>query len=271
MRTEEVIATQPAATASAAPQSVERIFSVLDAVVASPGGVRLADLARVTGAPKTSLVGLLAGMVDGGQLRRDAEGRYFLGPRIFSLAMRVVGSLDLAALARPVLEWLSDETGETVLLGALAPSGDVAIYIDKVESRSSLRYTVSLGEQRELYCTAIGKMMLAHMPAAKQNAYLESVDLQAFTRRTLTDLGSLRKELGAIRAGGLAHTHGERVVGADAVAAPVHGFQQEVLAAIVVAGPSERMREGRAHHETCLMEAARRLSESMAARAVQAA
>jgi DNA-binding IclR family transcriptional regulator len=58
---------------------------------------------------------------------------------MFSLTMRAVGRLDLASLAHPQLEQLVADTGETALLGALAPSGDVAMYIDKEESHSSVR------------------------------------------------------------------------------------------------------------------------------------
>ncbi|HWI80499.1 IclR family transcriptional regulator [Ramlibacter sp.] len=256
---------------TAAPQSVERILAILEHLAADRSGAGLAQLARSVDAPKTSLIGLLAGMVASGHLTRDGSGVYRLGPRMFSLAMRVVGSLDLSSLARPVLEQLVADTGETALLGALAPSGDLAIYIDKVESRSSVRYTVSLGEQRELYSSSIGKLLLAHMPAARQDSYLRSHPLTSFTAATITSVPALRRELETIRAQGFAQTRGERVVGADAMAAPVYGPGGEVLAALVVAGPSERMRGNWDDCRRHLLAAAARLSQRLPGRDAAAA
>ncbi len=253
------------------PQSVDRILAVLELLAANRGGAGLAELARSVDAPKTSLIGLLAGMLASGYVTKDTASVYRLGPRMFALAMRVVGSLDLSSLARPVLERLVADTGETALLGALAPSGDLAIYIDKVESHSSVRYTVSLGEQRELYCSSIGKLLLAHMPAAQQDAYLRSHPLKSFTEATVTSVPALRKELESIRVQGFAQTRGERVVGADAMAAPVFGPGGEALAALVVAGPSERMRGNWAACRRHLLAAAARLSQRMPGQEASAA
>lgn len=254
---------RPARAAGGSPQSVERIFAVLNALAASQEAMGLSELARVLGAPKTSLVGLLAGMVDGDFLQREPNGGYRLGPRMFALSMRVVGRLNLTVLARPVLEWLEEQTGETALLGALAPSGDTAMYIDKVESRSALRYTVSLGEHRELYCTAIGKLLLAYMPEAAQREYLETHALKRFAQATVTDRRMLLKEIADSREAGFFHTRGERVEGASAFAVPVFGFPGAMPFGVVVAGPSERMDRNEALHVARLREAATRLGLSL--------
>lgn len=252
---------------AAAPQSVDRIFAVLDALASSVEGVRLSDLARAVATPKSSLAGLLVGMVDSGYLMRNEAGQYRLGPRMFSLSTRVVGNMNLAALARPTLEWLVERTGETVLLGTLAPSGGLAMYIDKIESPSALRYTVPLGEQRELYSTSIGKLLLAYMPPAQQQSYLKNNPLRAFAPSTITSVAALRKELAAIKARGVASTHGDRVAGASAICAPVFGFQQDLVAGLVVAGPSARMEAREEQHIASLLEAATRLTRALAGKA----
>jgi DNA-binding IclR family transcriptional regulator len=257
----------PTGPQAAAPQSVDRIFSVLDALASPVDGMRLSELARVVATPKSSLAGLLVGMVDGGYLLRGDSGLYRLGPRMFSLATRVVGNMNLSVLARPTLEWLVAQTGETVLLGTLAPSGDRAMYIDKVESPSELRYTVPLGERRELYSTSIGKLLLAHMPPSQQRNYLKKTPLRAFTPSTITSVAVLRKELAAIREEGVSRTRGDRVAGASALSAPVFSFQQELVAGLVVAGPSERMEEREAQHVASLLEAAARLTRALAGKA----
>ncbi len=247
------------------PQSVDRIFAVLDYLAARDNqGASLAELARAVSAPKSSLISLLAGMLANGRLVKDENGFYYLGALMYSLSMRIVGSLNLASIARPVLESLMEKTGETVLLGALAPSGDLAMYIEKVESQSALRYTVSLGEQRDLYSSGIGKMLLAHMPKPRQANYLRTHELVAYTPATITSKDELLEQLDEIRAQGYALTVGERVRGADAMAAPVFGRGGEVIAAIVVAGPSERMRMNRIADLEHLLIAAADLSRFLA-------
>jgi DNA-binding IclR family transcriptional regulator len=249
-----------------APQSVERIFAVLDHLAVERAGDSLAGIARMAQAPKTSMVGLLAGMLDGGYVSRDEQGRYTLGPRMLSLAMRVTAKTDLTALARPLLTALVERTGETALIGALAPDANVSMYIDKVESANPVRYTVSLGERRELYSTAIGKLLLAHMEKSRREKYLRTETLRAFTPNTITSVRRLRAELDEILRKGISRTNSERVIGASALAVPVMAADGRLVVGITLAGPSERVRDNLKHLEKHLHEAARRLSELVAGR-----
>ena len=139
-----------------------RIFSILDAIAGSRTGATLSELAVIAGAPKTSLAGLLAGLTVEGCLVREQSGRYLLGPRVHSLAMQAMAGRELSMLARPILLRLVEATGETAVIGALAPDADLAMYLDRVESSNPIRYAVTVGERRELYCTAMGKALLAH-------------------------------------------------------------------------------------------------------------
>lgn len=256
-----------AAPRTPAPQSVERIFAILDHLAVEREGDTLAGIARMAQAPKTSLVGLLAGMLEGGHVSRDAQGRYTLGPQMISLAMRVTGGMDLGKLARPLLAELVERTGETALLGTLAPDANLSMYIDKVETANPVRYTVSLGERRELYSSAIGKLLLAYMEKPQREEYLRTEPLRAFTPNTITSVRRLRNELAKIVREGISRTDSERVVGASALAAPVLGRDGRLVVGITLAGPSERVRENRAHLEKHLHQAARRLSELVAGRA----
>lgn len=249
-----------------APQSVERIFAILDHLAIEGGGDSLAGIARMADAPKTSMVGLLSGMLGGGYLARDAQGRYTLGPRMLSLAMRVSSRSDVTALARPILVDLARQTGETALLGAMAPEAEVSMYIDKVESTNPVRYTVSLGERRELYASAIGKLLLAHLDKARQEKYLRGNEMRAFTPNTITSVRRLRAELDEIAREGISRTRSERVAGASALAVPVFGADGRLLVGIVLAGPSERMRDNGAILERHLHAGRLRLTELVVGR-----
>ncbi len=242
------------------PQSVDRIFSILQFLAGKREGESLSIIARTAKAPKSSIVSLLAGMVDNGYLIRES-GRYGIGPLMLPLAMRVVSGNVLPVLSRPALERLATATGETALAGALAPDGDRATYFEKVESANPVRYTVSLGEQRELYSSAIGKLLLAYMESEHQTNYLQSLVPVAFTPATITSVRALRAELKAIRHTGISQTHDERVVGASALAAPIFDAKDKIVAGLVLAGPSERMRANRARHIVLIKKEAKQLSQ----------
>lgn len=249
-----------------APQSVDRIFAVLDHLAAEPAGDTLAGIARRAQAPKTSMVGLLAGMVAGGYVARDGKGQYTLGPSMLTLAMRVAAKADIVTLARPILMQLVSETDETALLGTLAPDGDVSMYIDKVESTNPLRYTVSLGERRELYSSAIGKLLLAYMEKPARERYLRRVRPRAFTANTITSVARLREEVELIARRGISSTNSERIAGASAIAAPVLDAHGQLVVGICLAGPTERVRARHAGLEGAVRESARRLTALLAGR-----
>jgi DNA-binding IclR family transcriptional regulator len=231
-------------------------LSILDVLADNRGGATLSELAVKIGAPKTSLVDLLSGLAAEDCLARDRTGRYFLGPRFLSLAMRAIAGRELFALARPVLNGLVESTGETAVLGALAPDADIAIYLDKVESANSIRYAVTVGERRELYCTAIGKVLLAQFEPARLKRYLKLTPRKQFTVTTITRASDLRIELSRILRDGIARSKDERVGGATGLASPIFSSDGTVVAGILIAGPSERMRVNARENERLVKGAA---------------
>lgn len=238
------------------PQSVGRIFSILDSLASGRRGATLSELAQKTGAPKTSLVGLLAGLTGEECLVRDETGRYFLGPRFIALAVRVSTGRELIMLARPILVDLVAASGETAVLGALAPDADLAAYLDKVESPNPIRYAVTVGERRDLYCTAIGKVLLAHFEPTRLKRYLRSSSRRRYTPTTITGHRELVAELSRVRRDGIACTGDERIMGASGAAAPVFSSDGTIAAAVLIAGPSERMRANAEANEQLVKRAA---------------
>ncbi|MEH6401932.1 MAG: IclR family transcriptional regulator [Sneathiella sp.] len=246
----------PGSTVRGGPQSVGRIFAILDVLSTSVNGASLSELAILTNAPKTSLVGLLVGLRDEKCLVRDESGRYSLGPRFLSLAMRAVSGRELTKLVRPAMEKLMEKTGETAVLGELAEDAKLAVYLDRVESNNPIRYAVAVGERRELHCTSIGKVLLAHFSSDKIERYLKTMKPEIFTKKTVATPNQMRNDISRILEEGLAITSDERVVGASGVAAPVYGSEGNVIAAIAVAGPTDRFLANVSSHKKFVREAA---------------
>lgn len=251
------------ASGSKGPQSVGRVFAIIEHLVANPEGATLSELAISADAPKTSLAGLLDAMVAEGCLRRDSARRYLLGARMLTLARRAIAGQELTKVAHPVLADLVHTTGETAVLGVLASDGKHVVYISKIESSNPVRYAVDLGMQRELYCTAIGKVLLSDFDKEQFNQFIAETKLRRFTPNTIGAAGTLRTEMAKVRHDGLARNNGERVRGASGIAAPIYSAEGRVIAALLIAGPSQRIDENRKANERALLGAAAAITQVM--------
>ncbi|MGE4370850.1 MAG: IclR family transcriptional regulator [Burkholderiaceae bacterium] len=238
---------------SASPQSVQRIMTILRQLATHPDGLGLAELARQLDAPKSSLVGLLAGLTEEGYIVRTGDS-YRIGREMFMLSTQVMGNLSLLSLLMPSLNRLASLTGETALAGHLAPDGRSLIYFAKVESANPVRYTAPVGKREELYSTAMGKLLLAYLDDASRQRYLAHCPFQSFTPNTITRADTLLDQLNAIRRSGVSITTDERVKGASAIAMPLVDARGAILCGIGLAGPTERMTHARAAQQAALAD-----------------
>jgi DNA-binding IclR family transcriptional regulator len=247
----------------AGPRALGRALEVLEALARRRDGATLSALSRRLGSPKSSLLYLLRPMTRLGYLVRSPDGRYRLGPAAFTLAMAALSNRELPEMARPFLEDLAAKSGETALLATLAGDVAAAVYIDKVESRNTVRYAAKIGERRPLYCSAIGKLLLAYLPPAKREEYLKTTRLKAFTPQTPVTRGALRRELDEIRGAGLSVSVDEIAEGAAGLAAPVFDRHGDVVAGLVLGTLSQRVRAEQPRLAALVMDSARDLSRVM--------
>lgn len=208
-------------------RTVSRVTSILERV--ARGGARMHELAELLQAPKSSVFGLVKGLVATGYLIED-NGRYHLGPALGSLLASA--GPDLAEVARAELERLRDTFNETAMIGTRV--GESLTYIASVESTQLIRYSAPLRIRRPLYPPSAGKILLAHWGAARREAYLRSIlPGEAAVRAAQEELDVVRRE-------GVAFNRGETLPDVSATARPVLAGT-EVVAAIAVAGPTSRI------------------------------
>lgn len=223
-------------------RTVTRVTTILEAVAGSERGLRLNDLAAVLEAPKSSVHGLVRGLVATGYLVED-DGAYMIGPAIGALIQaRRPGLIEAA---RPVMENLERSCGETVALCSLV--GQSVVYLELVESTQRIRYSAPLRERRPLYPTSAGKCFLAYFPERRMASYLEE-NFEADRREDIL------QELAGIRREGVAYNIGETVPDVAAVASPIL-VRGRPAACINVAGPMDRF-AGRLTEAGALLKAA---------------
>jgi IclR family transcriptional regulator, KDG regulon repressor len=225
-------------------QSVVRALQLIDALGEYRGEIGIADLSRRVGLHVSTAHRLLGTLVRQGYCRQNPEtGRYALGAKLFHLGEVCLGQMDVRSLARPFLERLSRETGETANLVVL--DGQDALYLDKVESPQNLRIFSRIGHRAPLYCTAVGKILLAYRSMADSEALLGRAPLRPLTRRTITSATRLRRELASVRRRGFAVDREECEEGAYCLAVPVQDAQGRIEAALSVSGPTVRLGDHR--------------------------
>ena len=131
------------------------------------------------------------------------EGTHHLGSRVCDWAGRG-GQLDIRRLSLPYLRELNQQTRETIHL--TVRHGLSAVYVEKLDSPEPLRIHSRLGASVPLYCTAVGKVMLAYMPSDEQDRVLSQLELKRLTPNTAGSLQELKAELFRVRKNGYAST-----------------------------------------------------------------
>ena len=196
-------------------------------VLGSAGGrMSLRDVVAAMRRPKATVHRMLSTLVHTGFVEQDGDGHYVLTLKAWRIGAAAVRSLDLVERARPILEKLSSETGETVHLGVLDPSGGV-VYIAKVESAQSIGVQTRLGQLNPSWCTATGRSLLAFNDAVA--ARVLAGPLARRTRKTITDVRALRARLAEARERGYAVTIAENHPEMGGVAIPEYRMDDRVV------------------------------------------
>jgi IclR family transcriptional regulator, acetate operon repressor len=225
-------------------RSVRTTFQILEAV-ADNQPIGLSELARRLDLPKSTVQRSLATLADLGWIRPDGREltRWTLGERVRALSDKVddLGRLRDAAL--PVLAQLNSETLETIHLAVLEER--TVRLIERLDSKHPLRLVQVIGSRSPLHASSTGKSVLAHLPEAEIDAYIDG-GLMPVTASTITDPDRLRAELKAVRERGYAIADEEYTEGTTSVAACIRSAPGgRPIAAMSVSGPSIRMREHR--------------------------
>ena len=213
-------------------QSADRALAILAAFNEARPELTVSRLATELGMHKSTASRLLATLQARGLVRRDGD-RFFPGPELARLGRLAVQGLAVTRVARPILEDLAAETGETVNL-AVAERGQ-ALNVDQVQSAHFVGTTNWTGRALPLHCTANGKVLVAFGAADPPR------ELPALTPRTITNAGDLRAELEQTRGRGYAIAVEELEAGLHAVAAPVFDAAGACVAAVSISGPSYRL------------------------------
>ncbi len=233
--------------------SITKAFHLLDHFnsIKPEWGVR--ELAKETGANKSTTYRMLATLESLGVLRKDQTSeKYSLGLKLFELGNRVPVKHAFINHTHPVLQLVAAEITETVHLGIL--KDQQVFMLDKVESPKGLKLNSVIGTFSPAYCSGLGKVLLAHLDPLQQKKTLHAIALKANTEFTITKKAKLKKQLEQIKNQAYAIDRQELELGLICVAVPVYNQDDHVIAALSAAGPAIRFKEEKIEEYVAILQ-----------------
>lgn len=225
-------------------QSAQRIFEILE-LLAKEGKMALTDISQVLQLHKSTVHRLLCSLSAMGYAKKDdSTGKYTLTYKLLELSGCMLDGIDIVSTARPYLERLGEQTQEAVHL--VARDGGEIVYVDKVEpGAGTIRMVSRIGLRRPMYCTGVGKAMMAYMGRGEVREIWEGSSVQALTEHTIVSLPALYEELERIRSAGYALDNEENELGVRCIAVCIQGHQGRAEYALSISAPILRMCDAR--------------------------
>jgi IclR family pca regulon transcriptional regulator len=219
-------------------QSLERGLAILTCFTPQRPVMGIADIADELGMSRSTTHRYMITLAELGYLEQGGSRKYRLGLRVTDLGMSALNSMGLREYARPDLEELRQETRFTVNLAIL--DGSEILYVDRVRGsrpgQSKIDFELHVGSRLPASCTALGKLLLAYLPDAEQEALIASLKLAKGGPNAIASKKALKAELGQISEQGLAVDDEELAAEVQAIAAPVRSSGGEVIAAVGLVG-----------------------------------
>jgi DNA-binding IclR family transcriptional regulator len=220
-------------------QSLVRAIDILDLVSRSKEGISVTEIAAQLQLHKSTAYRLLNTLEYKNYVKKDQNKKYKVGTKVIEIGHYALNNIDLRKEMHPFLKKLGEITKETVHLGII--DDHKVIYIDKVESSHTIRMYSRIGKGGPLYCTGIGKALLAFSDSDYISRFLKQLKFVKYTDNTIIDQNELKDELIKIREKGYAVDNMEHEENIRCVAAPVFDFRGELMAAVSISAPAQRM------------------------------
>jgi|SRR5271156_364556 len=234
--------------------ALQRGLRLLQLFSESAHGLTAKHVASRSRLPVSTVHRFLANLESSGFLNCGADGVYHLGIACFAIGQAALAQLDIRQVSLPYLQELNRETRETIHL--TVRHGLSAVYVEKLDSPEQLRIHSRIGASVPLYCTAVGKVMLAYMSEEEQETILPRLELKHWTANTVGSLQELEADLNRTRKNGYACDLEEHELHIRCVAAPIWDHAGSVNASLSLTAPVVRMAVTRLRQLAPLLQAA---------------
>ncbi|HSV81583.1 MAG TPA: IclR family transcriptional regulator [Ramlibacter sp.] len=214
-------------------------LALLEALARATEPMGVSELGRALELNKSNVHRLLRTLTASGYVHNvSGSGRYEITSKLWELGVAFVNKLDVKTVAHEAMKQLVNTTGETAHLSIL--NGDEVVFIDKVDSPQPIRAYANVGGRAPAYCVSAGKVFLAFGPPSLVDAVVR--ELRPYTPETITEPEELKRQLARVREDGYATNYGEWNIGVGGVAAPIRDSGGQVVAALGLSAPVDRLK-----------------------------
>src|SRR4030043_371542 len=220
--------------------SIIRASNILRCLSEEKTHFKISEIAHQLQLDRSTTYRILLSLEKCGFVEKDKKtGEYSLGVATFETGNTYLRRMDFIQISKPIMADLALEVQETVHLAVL--SDTEIVYVDKVDSPRTLGVMSKIGQRGPVYCTALGKVLLAFQPENDQSRIIRKIRLTPFTPRTITSKQKLVEELKAIRKQGYALDHREIEQEVECIGAPIQDHLGNVIAALSISGPQRKI------------------------------
>ncbi len=216
-------------------QSVERTLAIVEVLSEYDEGLGLTEISEKVDLHKSTVHRLLYTlMVKSYVEQNESTNKYRLTLKLFELGSKKVEKMNIVTIARPMLKELMEKTNEVIHL--VVREGTEIVYIVKVESQNPIRMYSKIGKRSQVYCTAVGKSMLAYMTDKEVLDIWQSSKIEKLTEHTVTDFNEFKASINKVKEEGYAIDEQENEIGIRCTAASILDYKGEVCSAISISG-----------------------------------
>jgi DNA-binding IclR family transcriptional regulator len=220
--------------------SIIRACNILRCLSRDKNHFRISELARQLQLDRSTTYRILLSLEKCGLAEKNNKtGEYSLGVAAFEIGNTYLRRMDFIQISKPIMTDLALKAQETVHLAVL--SDTEIVYVDKVDSPRTLGVMSKIGQRAPVYCTALGKVLLAHQPKDELSSLIDRIKLKPFTQNTITSKKRLAEELKVIREKGYAVDQREYEEDVECIGAPIRNHLGDTIAALSISGPQRKM------------------------------
>jgi len=249
-------------------KSVMKAFLIMEELD-KYGELSIGDLSERLMMDKATVHRLINTLKAAGYVNQNQDNKkYSNSLKLLAMGNRVMEKMGVKHITKPFILELAEKTGETINLCIRV--GNKIIYIDKLESNSTIKVGLGIGTSVPIYCSGLGKAILSHTAEEELQNILDSISLVQYTDRTITKKALLMEELERIRERGYSIDDEEYVVGLICIAAPIFDYHGNPVAAISISSPKYRYDEDRhlEFYSGLVVKASRKISAMQGYKAV---
>jgi len=220
--------------------AVERALAILEYIASKQGAVGVGEIAKELGLAKSTTHRILETLKSKQFVEQvEISEKYDIGIKAIEVGMSGLKNWNIVDISAPYLKQLATDLNETAFLAAY-DNGEI-VYLYKAEGTQAVITNAQLGTRKPVHCTALGKAIVSNFHIEEVDRILEKKGMAKYTDRTIADKHKYFVELSKVRQRGYAIDDEEVEDGLTCIAVPVYNYTGNAIAAISIAGPSERM------------------------------